>query len=131
MEQRTQEHLARAEHHHDIARLLLSPQAAQLSPESPADWAGRCLLRRRPLRQRLALGNAPVPPGHTCRPDRRPRQSSPTPRRPGLSQPPGPRLPGPLRVPLPTYPASAHRRCPGRPGNRPPHRPPGSRPPTV
>jgi hypothetical protein len=39
MEPRTQEHLARAEHHRDIAQLLVSPQASQLSPEPPTDWA--------------------------------------------------------------------------------------------
>lgn len=39
MEQRTSEHLAKADHHRDVAQALIGPLASQISQPPPLDWA--------------------------------------------------------------------------------------------
>src|SRR3954468_8438875 len=39
MERRTEAHLARADHHRDVALALLTPTASSLTGSPPSDWA--------------------------------------------------------------------------------------------
>jgi hypothetical protein len=39
MEQRTSEHLAKADHHRQVAQALVGPLASQISDSPPLDWA--------------------------------------------------------------------------------------------
>jgi hypothetical protein len=39
MEQRTAEHLEKADHHRDVAQALIGPLASQISQPPPLDWA--------------------------------------------------------------------------------------------